>query len=348
MFDPADLAVPIIAAPMAGGPSTPDLVVSVAQAGGLGFLAAGYKTPEATAEQVREVRSRTDAPFGVNLFVPQEPAYDAAAVREYRELLRETARRYGIELPVIRERDDDWFDTKVDLLVEQRVPVVSLTFGLPPGPALRRLSDAGCTVMATVTTPDEARDAVAAGVGALCVQGPEGGGHRATFRVEDEPAAVPLLDLLDEITAWCPVPVVAAGGIGDGARIAAALAHGAVAVQLGTAFLRSPESGAKAAHKDALGDPRYTRTVVTRAFSGRPARGLANDFIAAYDTAAPAAYPQLHHLTSPVRAAAAAAAAPEDMALWAGTEFRSAAADPAATILRRLWAEARAHGATRK
>ncbi|WP_348537516.1 nitronate monooxygenase [Nocardia carnea] len=345
VFDLADLTVPIIAAPMAGGPSTPDLVVSVGEAGGLGFLAGGYKTPEALAEQIREVRARTDQPFGVNLFVPQQPAYDPAAVQEYRDRLRAAAQRYGIELPPIRERDDDWFAAKVDLLVEQQVPVVSLTFGLPPADVVERLRTAGALVIATVTTDAEARAATDLGAGALCVQGPDGGGHRGTFRVEDEPETTPLPALIDEITAWCPLPVVAAGGIGDGARIADLLAHGAAAVQLGTAFLRSPESGAKTAHKDALSDPRFTRTVITRAFSGRPARGLANEFIATYDEAAPAAYPQVHHLTSPVRAAAAAGSAPEDMALWAGTEYRSAAADPAATILRRLWSEAVAHGA---
>ena len=345
MFDLAELAVPIIAAPMAGCPSTPDLVVSVGEAGGLGFLAGGYKTPEALGEQIREVRARTEVPFGVNLFVPQQPAYDAAAVHEYRDRLRAAAQRYGIELPPIRERDDDWFAAKVDLLIEQQVPVVSLTFGLPPADIVRRLREAGCTVIATVTTFEEARAATDLGVGALCVQGPEGGGHRGTFRVEDEPETTPLPALLDEITARCPLPVVAAGGIGDGARIAELLARGAVAVQLGTAFLRSPESGAKMAYKDALGDSRFTRTVVTRAFSGRPARGLANEFIATYDAAAPAAYPQVHHLTSPVRAAAAERNAPADMALWAGTGYRATSADPAATILRRLWTEAVAHGA---
>lgn len=347
MFDLAELAVPIIAAPMAGGPSTPDLVISVGEAGGLGFLAGGYKTPEALAEQIREVRARTDVPFGVNLFVPQQPAYDPAAVHEYRDRLRGTAQRYGIELPPIRERDDDWFAAKVELLAELRVPVISLTFGLPSAEVVARFREQDSMVIATVTTPAEARAATDLGVGALCVQGPEGGGHRATFRVEDEPETTPLPALLDRIAAWCPLPLVAAGGIGDGARIAELLGHGATAVQLGTAFLRSPESGAKLAHKEALSDPRFTRTVVTRAFSGRPARGLANDFIAAYDDAAPAAYPQVHHLTSPVRTAAAAHNAPGDMALWAGTAFRAAAADPAALILRRLWDEAVAHGAGR-
>lgn len=343
MFGFGDLAVPIVAAPMAGGPSTPELVVGVAEAGGLGFLAAGYKTPGAVGEQIRQVRASTDAAFGVNLFVPQRASYDAAAVERYRERLGETARRYGLEVPAVRESDDDRFDEKVELVVEERVPVVSLTFGLPSADVIRRLQEAGSAVVATVTGPDEVRAAVEAGVDALCLQGPEGGGHRGTFRVEDEPGTVSLPDLLDEITPWCPLPVIAAGGISDGARIVEALAHGAVAVQLGTAFLRSAESGAKAAHKDALADPRFDRTVVTRVFSGRPARGLANGFIAEYGTA-PAAYPQIHHLTSPIRAAAAERDGADDMALWAGTGFRKAAPDPAGTILRRLWDEARVSG----
>ncbi|MGW0178504.1 nitronate monooxygenase [Nocardia sp. NPDC003345] len=347
MFALADLAVPLIAAPMAGGPSTPELVVSAAEAGGLGFLAAGYKTPEGVAEQIRAVRARTPAPFGVNLFVPQENSFDTEAVGRYREELRETAGRYGIEPPPVRERDDDRFGEKVDLLVDQRVPVVSLTFGLPSEQTVARLRAAGTAVIATVTGLAEARLAEAAGVDALCVQGPDGGGHRATFGIGDEPGTTPLHTLLDEITGRSPLPVIAAGGIGDGAAIAAALAHGAAAVQLGTLLLRSPESGAKAAHKDALVDPRFTETVVTRAFSGRPARGLANRFIAAHDAEAPAAYPQLHHLTSPVRAAAAEAGVPDDMALWAGSGYRRATVEPAAEILRRLWDEALAAGARR-
>lgn len=341
MFDFGKLEIPLIAAPMAGGPSTPDLVVNVGEAGALGFLAAGYKTPPGLNAQIREVRTRTDKPFGVNVFVPQEGSYDPRTVEEYRSRLRETARRYGIEPPPIRERDDDWFAEKIDLLVEHEVPVVSMTFGLAPSEAIRRLRAAGCAVVATVTDPDEARAAVDAQIDALCVQGPDAGGHRATFRVEDEPGTVPLLELLDEITPWCPVPVIAAGGIGTGKQIAEALAHGAVAVQLGTIFLRTPESGAKPAYKEALGDPRYTHTVVTRAFSGRPARGLANEFIEIYGRSAPAAYPQVHHLTSPLRAAAAEQGNAEDMALWAGTAFRHAVSDSAASIVRRLREEAR-------
>ncbi|WP_327149823.1 NAD(P)H-dependent flavin oxidoreductase [Nocardia sp. NBC_01329] len=346
VFEFGDLAVPIVAAPMAGGPSTPELVAGVAEAGGLGFLAAGYKTPEAVALQIREVRERTDAAFGVNLFVPQRNSYDGAAVERYRTRLGGTARRYGIEVPAVREFDDDRFAEKVDLVIDQRVPVVSLTFGLPPVETVRRLRAAGSAVIATVTGPDEARAAVEAGVDALCLQGPEGGGHRGTFEVEDEPGTTPLIDLLDEIMVWCPLPVVAAGGISDGARIVEVLAHGAVAAQLGTAFLRSAESGAKTAHKDALADARFTETIVTRVFSGRPARGLANEFIAEYGTA-PAAYPQIHHLTSPIRAAAAEKYIAGDMALWAGTGFREASADSAPTILRRLWEEALVSGAAR-
>ncbi|WP_040791893.1 NAD(P)H-dependent flavin oxidoreductase [Nocardia paucivorans] len=342
MFQFGELEIPLIAAPMAGGPSTPDLVVHVCEAGGLGFLAAGYKTPAALDAQIREVGTRTDRPFGVNVFVPQENSWDLRVVEEYRSRLRETTQRYGVEPPPIRERDDDWFAEKIALLVEHRVPVVSLTFGLPPAETIHRLHDAGCAVVATVTAPEEAHAAVDARVDALCVQGPDAGGHRATFRVEDEPGTTPLPELLGEIVPWSPVPVIAAGGIGTGRQIVEALAYGAVAVQLGTVFLRTPESGAKRAHKDALGDPRYTRTVVTRAFSGRPARGLANTFIETYDRSAPAAYPQVHHLTSPLRAAAAEQGNAEDMALWAGTTFRHAVPDSAASIVRRLWEEARA------
>lgn len=342
MFNLTDLPIPLIAAPMAGGPSTPDLVVNVIEAGGVGFLAGGYKTPEALARQIREVHSRTTGPFGVNVFVPANDTYDLAAVESYRTQLQTTACKYGVEVPTVREFDDDWFDEKIDLVITNRVPVVSLTFGLPPAPVIARLQAAGTHVIATVTTAPEAHRAVASGVDGLCVQGPEAGGHRATFHVGDDPESTPLPALVDDIASNTSLPIIAAGGVGTGARIAELLDRGAAAVQLGTVLVRSPESGAKDAHKAALADPRFTRTVTTRAFSGRPARGLFNSFIAEHDGVAPRAYPQVNHLTSPLRAAAGERGNAQDLALWAGTAFQYAAAKPAATIVRDLWTQARA------
>ncbi|MGV9270772.1 nitronate monooxygenase [Kitasatospora sp. NPDC003701] len=341
-----ELAVPVIAAPMAGGASTPELVAAVNAAGGLGFLAAGYRSAAATAEQIGRVRELTDRPFGVNLFVPAAPAApgaptapgDPQAVAAYREHLLPEAERWGVRLPgAIAPDRDDW-DAKIAALLDAPVPVVSYTFGLPSPEEARALRAAGSYQVATVTTPQEARRAEAVGVDALCVQGPEAGGHRATHGVADRPGDVPLLELLPAVGAVTALPLIAAGGLADGPAVAAALRAGAVAVQLGTALLRADESGASAAHRAALTE--FPDTVVTRAFTGRPARGLRNAFIERYEPYAPAVYPEVHHLTQPLRAAAAARADTGAMHLWAGTGHRAARSGPAAELVKELWERA--------
>ncbi len=341
MFTLADLRIPIVAAPMAGGASTPALVVSVAEAGGMGFLAAGYKSSQLLAQQIGAVRSRSGNPFGVNVFVPQAPASDLAGVERYRRDLEPRAKAAGIALPPTRITDDDGFEEKIALLCELRVAVVSFTFGLPPAPVVAMLQDLRSSVVATVTSVAEARQAEALGVDALCVQGPEAGGHRGTFVTENEPGKISLPELVAAIHAESGLPIVAAGGIHSGEQIAALLADGAAAVQLGTAFLRTDESGANAAHKDALASVGFDRTVITRAFSGRAARGLLNSFIVEHGAGAPRAYPQVHHLTAPLRADAARRADPDGLALWAGTGFRAAQCGPAADVVTTLWRDSR-------
>lgn len=336
-FDTAALEVPIIGAPMAGGPSTPELVGAVGSAGGLGFLAAGYLTTDALADQLEITRAGTDRPFGVNLFVPQRVPVDADRFATYRRELEPIAARYGAELPAEPRWSDDEFEAKVALLEAEPVDVVSLTFGCPAD-AVRRLRAAGSTVVGTVTSVEEARLAASTGVDVLCVQGPEAGGHRATFDIDAEPGTESLDALLAEIGEATDLPLIAAGGIGDAARIAELLDAGAVAVQLGTLLLRTEEAGTKPAHADALTDPRFSETLVTRAFSGRPARGLANHFADAHSASAPPYYPQLHYLTSPLRAAAGKAGDAESLNLWAGTGHANAAAEPAEKVIGDLWA----------
>ncbi|MEV4614725.1 nitronate monooxygenase [Kitasatospora sp. NPDC049258] len=333
--DLTGLAAPVVAAPMAGGASTPQLVAAVGAAGGFGLLAAGYRTAAAVAEQIRATRQLTDRPFGLNLFVPAAPG-DPAAVAGYRERLLPEAERHGVELPAAIAPDRDDWDAKIELLLADPVPVVSYTFGLPAPAEAQALRAAGIVQVGTVTTPAEARAAAELGMDLLTVQGPEAGGHRATHRADAEPGAVPLLDLLAAVRAEVDLPLIAAGGIADGPGLAAALRAGAVAAQLGTAFLRCEESGASAAYRQALVDPRFRETVVTRTFTGRPARGLRNAFIDRYQPYAPAAYPEVHHLTQPLRAAAAKRADLQAMHLWAGTNHGLAAAGPAAAIVREL------------
>ncbi|MDP9398378.1 MAG: nitronate monooxygenase [Actinomycetota bacterium] len=334
-----ELRRPIVQAPMAGGPSVPALAAAVSEAGGLGFLAAGYKSPEAVREEIRAVRARTGRRFGVNVFVPGTRPADDEALRRYAAELQSEAERWGVGLgePVA---DDDAWEAKVAVLVEERVPVVSFTFGLPRPGMVAELHDAGARVLVTITTPGEALAAADGGADALVVQGIEAGGHRGGFRDEDGVGEHGLLVLLRLVAGRVGLPLVAAGGIMDGASVAAALVAGAEAAQLGTAFLCCPEAGTSPAQRAALRT--YEHTAVTRAFSGRRARGLANRFLVEHSATAPAAYPQVHHLTGPLRAAARRAGDPEGMSLWAGQGHPLVEALPAGELVHRLTEDARA------
>ncbi|MFC3996836.1 nitronate monooxygenase [Nocardiopsis sediminis] len=323
--------VPVVAAPMAGGASTPELVAAVNRAGGLGFLACGYAASEDMIAEIGATRTATDRPFGVNLFVPGQDTADAQAVADYAERIAPEAERLGAELG-----DPDWGDhdypAKLAALIEDPVAVAGFTFGCPEPADIRALRRGGTMVVVTVTTAGEAKMAVEAGADALVVQGTEAGGHQGSFEDTYE-RTTPLLDLLAEVGAAVDTPLIAAGGIADPAGARRMLSAGATAVQLGTAFLRTPESGASQTHKDALADPLFTGTAVTRAFSGRRARSLVNRFLRTHDGIAPGAYPQIHHLTGPLRAAAARAGDADALHLWAGTGYRSAAECPAADIV---------------
>ncbi|GAC50068.1 NAD(P)H-dependent flavin oxidoreductase [Gordonia aichiensis] len=347
MFDLMSLRVPIVVAPMAGGPTTPALVIAAAHAQAMGFLAAGYKTPQALAAEIDEVVASEAGTYGVNLFVPGGPFRDLEAVRHYRDELAPVARRYNVEVGAVVESDDDAYAAKLDVVIQRRVPVVSFTFGLPDDAVLARLHEAGIAAVATVADPDAATRAAALGVDALCVQGMQAGGHRGTLSVDAEPLEIGTVELVRQVAEVVDLPIIAAGGIATGAHVDDALAAGAVAVQLGTAFLDSAEAGTKPTHRAALRNPRFTDTVVTRAFSGRPARALRNEFTDRYTPLAPAEYPQLHHLTSPLRSAAALAGDPEFLNLWAGTSFRDTGFGPAEEIIARIWSQTTAAAAAR-
>ncbi|MCY0944398.1 MULTISPECIES: nitronate monooxygenase [Streptomyces] len=335
---------PIVQAPMAGGASCPPLAAAVCEAGGLGFLAGGYKTADGMYQEIKQVRALTRRPFGVNLFLPQTGYVDPAAVEAYRGQLAGEANWYGISLAAedIMGTSDDGYDAKLAILLEDPVPVVSFTFGRPSGAALTALRKAGTYTVVTVTSVEEARDAQEVGADAVCVQGVEAGGHQGTHRDDpqaDGTAAVGLLALVAQVRESVALPIIASGGLMRGSQVAALLAAGAEAAQLGTAFLACPESGAHPLHKKALTDPLFVRTELTRAFSGRPARGLVNRFMREHGPYAPAAYPQVHHLTSGLRKAAAAAGDPQGMALWAGQGHRLARALPAGELVEVLAAE---------
>ena len=330
-----DFDRPIVVAPMAGGPSTPDLVTAAASAGAVGFLAAGYKSPDAVAQEVARLRS-SRLPYGLNIFVPSPAPADVAALEEYRRALRPEADRYGVDLPPLRLDDDDHFAAKVDIAVGAAVPLVSFTFGVPDPAVVTALRRAGCRVWVTVTNAAEARRAMAAGADALVAQAGSAGGHSATTSPAGYGGDASAPQVVREVVAAVDVPVIAAGGTGTAADVRRALAAGAVAVQAGTAFLLADEAGTRPVQRAAMLSGRFTATVVTRAFTGQPARGLANRFTGTYSPIAPIGYPAVHHLTAPIRAAAAAQGDPEAVHLWAGTAYADARPGPAADIVRGL------------
>lgn len=333
---PGDLSRwPIVVAPMAAGPSTPELVVAAGQAGGVGLLAAGYKSAREMQAEIAAVRSVSDAPFGVNVFVPQPSTADPARLAAYLAALEPDAARLGTTVSEARWDDDDW-SAKVEILLADPPPLVSFTFGCPPADVIAAFRDRSALVAVTVTSVDEALTAAAAGADYLGAQGAEAGAHRGTFSNDERPGQDrDLLGLIGEIVAATPVPVIAAGGISGPGQVAAVLAAGAAAAQLGTAFLRCPQSGARQVHKDALADPRFSATAITRAFTGRRARGLVNQFMTDHP-GAPPAYPEIHYATRAIRAAAASAGDPDRLNLWAGTGFRAARDDAAEDIIERL------------
>ncbi|HZZ95886.1 MAG TPA: nitronate monooxygenase [Jatrophihabitantaceae bacterium] len=332
----AELDVPVVGAPLGGGPSTPELVGAVSRAGGLGFLAAGYKTPDAIAEQIRAVRA-PGTPFGVNVFAPNPLPVEPAEFRGYAEAVAADAARYGIDLTAAEPiEDDDHWQAKLDLLRRDPVPVVSFTFGLPEAATVSALQRAGTVVLLTVTTPGEARLAAGLRPDGLVVQSAAAGGHSGTLTPRTPVPALPLADLVRAVRAQTELAIIAGGGIGTPADATAALQAGAAAVAIGTLLMRTDESGASATHRAALADPRRIDTVVTRAFTGRPARALRNDFTDEHSAEAPFGYPALHYLTTALRKAAAAANDPERVHLWAGTGFRHTSTGSAADVVTNL------------
>ena len=327
-----DIGAPVVLAPMAGGPSTPELTAAVTEAGGFGILAAGYLSAGTLAQRIAQTRQLTSARFGVNLFAPGKPT-PVEQIAPYLDELAAT----GAEVGEPRFDDDDW-SAKLDLLVADPVAVVSFTFCCPSPTEIERLHAVGSEVWVTVTSTIEAQVAVTARADVLIAQGAEAGGHRATFLSrpgDDFTDPIGLIALMQLLRGTVfPVPLVASGGITTGAGLAAALAAGAAAAQLGSVFMRCPEAGTSAVVRDAL--TRGRPTALTRAFTGRWARGIRNRFLDEHTATAPAAYPEIHYATSPLRQAARESGDGEAVNLWAGQSYQLAKDRPAAEVVQRL------------
>ena len=337
--------LPIVQAPLGGGPGTPELTAAVGTAGGFGIVGGGYLDPDDLADALARTRSLTDRPFGVNLFLAPPPRRTGSEAA--RAALARVAAQLGLDAPVPDEprgRPDP--DGQLEVVLASDARLVTFAFGAPSRQVVGRLHDAGRLVGGTAQSAADARELAGLGVDVVVAQGAEAGGHRGGLPRAagsgDVPGLMALLPAVVDAADAFDVPVVAAGGIADGRGVAAALVLGAQGVALGTAFLRTPEAGTGTAYRQALAHADETSTVTTSAFSGRPARGLPNAYVRAFDGEPPVEvpdFPVMNYLSRPLRTASAAAGTAEAQSLWAGQGVRLARELPAADLVAALVAE---------
>jgi nitronate monooxygenase len=333
-----EMTVPVVLAPMGGDPSTPELAAAVSNAGGLGSLAIAYCNPARIERDIARIRELTRRPFAVNLFSPlaQLPMNDG--LKQVADFLRPYHEKLGIKPPELPRKPIEDFDDQLAAVCKSAPPVVSFTFGLLPPEATQRLKSQGIYLIGTATTVEEARQLEDSGVDAVIAQGSEAGAHRGTFAVPAEEALIGTVALVPQVVDALRIPVIASGGIMDGRGIVAALVLGACAVQMGTAFLACKEAGTSAPHRTELAKAREDQTTLTRAFSGRMARGLHNEFIDQWNASGMThlPYPWQNSFTQPMRRAAAAANQAGMLSLWAGQGVRMLREGSAAQLMSAL------------
>ncbi|MEH6986592.1 MULTISPECIES: NAD(P)H-dependent flavin oxidoreductase [Bacillales] len=315
-----DIKYPIFQAPMAGGMTTPQLISEVSNCGGLGNMGAGYMSPDEIREDIKQIRKLTDRPFGVNLFVPDlDVSVNSDDISSMGNVLERYSSELGMEVKSTLPKKDyaALYKKQLDVLMGERVPVCSFTFGIPDSAFISELKKQGTMIIGTATNVNEAVEWEEAGADIIVVQGFEAGGHRGTFHRE-ESGMIGSMALIPQAADAVSCPVAAAGGIMDARGMAAAMILGAAGVQLGTAFLTCRESGAHSLYKHALLNAREDQTAVTKAFSGKPARGIRNRFMEEMKGVQPLPYPLQNDMTAPIRKHAAKLERPEFMSLWAG------------------------------
>ncbi|SMO36468.1 NAD(P)H-dependent flavin oxidoreductase [Melghirimyces algeriensis] len=333
-----NLSLPIVQAGMAGGVTTPDLVAAVSNGGGLGTLGAGYMSPEAMREAIMEIRQKTTRAFAVNLMIPTPYEEDAEAVQQMQDYLHAVEKKRGITTQGQTSRSGFAFEDQLNVVLEEKVPVFSFTFGTLEPSIIQQLQANGTWVMGTATTVKEALALEEQGVDAVVVQGSEAGGHRGTFQHAENMPYIGSMALIPQVADQLSIPVIASGGIMDGRSVLASLILGASGVQMGSAFLTTVESGAHERHKTALLQSTDESTVITKAFSGRPARGMQNAFIQemkSYSGTIPP-YPIQNALTKPLRKAASQQGNTEVMSLWGGQAASLGQLQSAGDLLHRV------------
>ena len=338
-------SIPLIQAPMAGAHG-PELAMAVCRAGGLGSLPTAMLTPDRLREQIAVVRRATDAPFNVNFFCHAEPAPDPEIEARWRNRLAPYYAEAGLDPPATSAGSAraPFGEALCAVIEETRPAVVSFHFGLPPAPLVARIKAAGALILSSATTVAEARWLEQRGADVIIAQGREAGGHRGMFLSDDIDGQPGLISLLPQVRDAVRLPVVAAGGISDGRAIAAAFALGADAVQIGTAYLRTPEATISPLHRAALASARDDATRLTNVFTGRPARGLINRFVAEVGPMSEDApqFPLAAGAAAPLRAAGEKRGSSDFSPLWAGESAALTREDDAEALTQRLWADAQA------
>lgn len=338
---------PILQAPMAGGVTTPKLVAEVSNAGGLGSIGAGYLTPIQTREQIREVKQLTTNSFGINLFVPHNFTITENEIHVANQTLQPVREKLGLqqndslEIPIFSHYFDT-FKEQIEVVIEEKVPICSFTFGIPSGDIIATLKKHNIILIGTATTAREAIEIEKRGFDLIVVQGSEAGGHRGHFMNGCQESLVGLMSLIPQVVDQVSIPVIAAGGIMDGRGLMATICLGAKAVQMGTAFLTCLESGAPVTHKEAILEAKEDQTVLTRAFSGKWARGIKNTFIEEmqeYETSFPE-FPVQNTLTQTIRKTSTLQHNQDFMSLWSGQSPRLAKTQTVAQLMEDIIADA--------
>ena len=333
--------IPILLAPMAGGPTTPELVTAVSEGGGFGQFGAAYLNGDAIREMTKKLKACSNKSFGINLFIPEEPPFTAKQAAAAKEALREYFEQFGLPIPESVANVMPDFDQQILSVIESGIRLCSFHLGLAPQTSINALKRAGVITVASVTSVEEGRKAEKSGIDFIIAQGGEAGGHRGTWIGKWEDSMTGTMSLVAQLTANVSTPVIAAGGIMDGRGMAAAMALGAVGVQMGTAFLSCPEAGVHREYKNALLSAEDDTTTVTKTFSGRPARGLRNRFISEMEKSdAPILpFPLQNQLTSGLRKAALEAADTDFMSMWCGQAAALSRGLPAAKLIETIISE---------
>lgn len=339
---------PIIQAPMAGGVTTSKLVAEVSNSGGLGMIGAGYMTPIQIREQIKEIKQLTSNPFGINLFVPNEFKVTENEVKSANGILNtireqlNLRQKDSLEIPNFNSVLEEFIE-QIKVVVEEKVPICSFTFGIPSEKVIAELKQSNIIVMGTATTVREAVEIEKAGMDIIVVQGSEAGGHRGNFITGFQESLVGLMSLIPQVVDNVSIPVIAAGGIMDARGLMASLCLGAKGVQIGTAFLTCIESGAHKVHKEAILNADEDQTILTRSFSGKWARGVKNTFILEmqeHETSLPD-FPVQNTLTQDIRKTSTAQNNQDFMSLWSGQSPRLAKNQTVETLIKNMIAEAK-------